>query len=143
VQKFTFSALNCAKIIASILRSGGKPMNFTKVATLTLSLLIALSGGIFVSALEASAKPKVTITMRIERLSKKIDKGQKSNELTLKEAEKLRGEIADINAKIEKAKEKNGGKLSYEDETKMEKELNKVSVGITKKSLNKRTSSPD
>ncbi len=118
-------------------------MNFTKVASFCLSLMMATGMSTLLSVTEASAKPKVTITMRIERLTAKINKSQKSNELTLKEADHLREDIADINAKIEKAKEKNGGKLSYADENKIEKDLNKVSLKITKNSLNKRTASPE
>mgnify|MGYP000113432034 CR=1 FL=1 len=118
-------------------------MNFTKAASFCLSLIMATGMSALVSVTDASAKPKVTITMRIERLSAKISKGQKSKELTLKEADHLREDISDINARIEKAKEKNGGKLSYADQNKIEKDLNKVSLKITKNSLNKRTANPD
>ncbi len=119
-------------------------MNRT-LANLFLGLVITASFGaaLTVAAPEGQAKPKVTITDRIEILSKKIDKGQKANELTLKEADKLRSNITKINEKIEKAKSKNGGKLSYEDESKIEKDLNKVSVKLTAKELDKRTVSPN
>lgn len=119
-------------------------MNRT-LANLFLGLVISASFGaaLTVAAPEAQAKPKVTITDRIEILSKKIDKGQKANELTLKEADKLRSDITKINEKIEKAKSKNAGKLSYEDESKIEKDLNKVSVKLTAKELDKRTVSPN
>jgi hypothetical protein len=120
-------------------------MNRT-VANLVLGLVLSASIGaaITVSVQRAeAAKPKVTITDRIEILSKKIDKGQKANELTLKEADKLRSDITKINEKIEKAKAKNAGKLSYEDESKIEKDLNKVSIKLTTKELDKRTISPN
>ncbi|CAN5416826.1 hypothetical protein BH11CYA1_BH11CYA1_38100 [soil metagenome] len=119
-------------------------MNRT-MANLFLGLVVSASLGaaITVSAPNAEAKPKVTITDRIDILSKKIDKGQKANELTLKEADKLRDDITKINDRIEKAKAKNAGKLSYEDETKIEKDLNKVSVKLTAKELDKRTTSPN
>ena len=119
-------------------------MNRT-MANLFLSLVVSASLGAAISlvAQEAQAKPKVTITDRIEILSKKIEKGQKANELTLKEADKLRSDITKITEKIEKAKSKNAGKLSYEDESKIEKDLNKVSVKLTAKELDKRTVSPN
>lgn len=121
-------------------------MTRTLSKQICLGLALAISFGVAFSSaqLEAVAKkPKVTITDRLEILSKKIDKGQKANELTLKEADKLRTTISDIKEKIQKAKDKNGGKLSYEDENKIEKDLNKVSVKLTAKELDKRTTSPE
>ena len=93
-------------------------MNRT-LANLFLGLVISASFGaaLMVAAPEAQAKPKVTITDRIEILSKKIDKGQKANELTLKEADKLRSDITKINEKIEKAKSKNGAAPTNSRET--------------------------
>ncbi|HND08071.1 MAG TPA: hypothetical protein PL012_20485, partial [Candidatus Obscuribacter sp.] len=71
-------------------------------------------------------------------LKKEIDAGEKSKELTLKEASKLREKLESINEKKEKMLAKNGGKLSYKDEEKMEKWLNGVSIDIQKKRLAKR-----
>jgi len=81
---------------------------------------------------------KLTIYDRQVALKVQVDKKQKENELTLKEADKLREKLEDINAKKEKMISKNGGQLAYKDEAKLEKMLNSVSVDITKKSLAKR-----
>ncbi|MBS1992394.1 MAG: hypothetical protein JSS86_16565 [Cyanobacteria bacterium SZAS LIN-2] len=87
-------------------------------------------------------KKPMTITDRIEELSKKIDAGQKANELTLDEADDLRKKITKLNEKIDKWKAKNGGKLSYKDQNAAEKDLNKVSVKLLEKQLAKRTEKP-
>ena len=81
---------------------------------------------------------KLTIYDRQVALKAQVDKKKKENELTLKEADKLREKLEDINAKKEKMISKNGGQLAYKDEAKLEKMLNSVSVDITKKSLAKR-----
>jgi len=88
------------------------------------------------------AKKEVTITDRIGELSKKIDLGQKNNELTLDEATDLRKKITKINEKIDKCQSKNGGKLSYKDQNSVEKDLNKVSVKLLQEQLSKRTAKP-
>jgi len=100
-----------------------------------LSLLIMS----VVSIDAASAKSKTwTITERQEALSSKVSKGETSNELTKKEADKLRSRLQDVSDKIAKSKLKNGGKLSYKDEGKMEKMLNSISVDMDKEELAKR-----
>lgn len=93
--------------------------------------LVALLG-------QAVVAKNMTIYDRQVALKVQVDKKQKENELTLKEADKLREKLEDINAKKEKMIAKNGGKLAYKDEAKLEKMLNSVSVDITKKSLAKR-----
>ncbi|MBL8085565.1 MAG: hypothetical protein JNN26_23265 [Candidatus Obscuribacter sp.] len=80
----------------------------------------------------------MTVYDRQVALKKEIDAGEKSKELTLKEASKLREKLESINEKKEKMLAKNGGKLSYKDEEKMEKWLNGVSIDIQKKRLAKR-----
>jgi peptidoglycan hydrolase CwlO-like protein len=105
-------------------------------ALLTLSLAVSLT-----LPNAATAARKWTITQRIEAEQSRINKGEKSGELTKKEADDLRGTISDINTKIGKMKEKNAGKLSYKDEGKIEKQLNGVTVKYTKLSLEKRVTS--
>lgn len=87
----------------------------------------------------AEAGKKWTVTERQVELRKQVAKGQKQNELTLKEAEKLNRRLDEINEDIEKYKSKNGGKLSYKDEGKIEKRLNAISLDLKKAELNKRT----
>jgi hypothetical protein len=106
------------------------------------SILLAATifGGIAApTAVTAAPKKKVyTITDRQVELRSKVDAAFKHNELTLKQADGLRGDLDDINGDIEKMKSKNGGKLSYKDEGKVEKRLNKVSLSLTKWELQKR-----
>lgn len=91
-----------------------------------------------ISQSDADAKKKYTVYERQVELRKRVDKGQKDNELTLKEADGYRNRLDDINADVEKYKSKNGGKLSYKDEGKIEKRLNNLSLDIQKSNLNKR-----
>lgn len=109
-----------------------------------LSVLLALSlfgAGLAISSVSFCAPgqaKKMTVYDRQVALKKEIDAGEKSKELTLKEASKLREKLESINEKKEKMLAKNGGKLSYKDEEKMEKWLNGVSIDIQKKRLAKR-----
>jgi|GEM_PF-477856 len=129
------------------MRSSLKPL----LSHLSLSLILSSSLAtslLAVNVTQADAKgarvtkKPMTITDRIEELSKKIDAGQKANELTLEEADDLRGKITKLNEKIDKWKSKNGGKLSYKDQNAAEKDLNKVSVKLLEKQLAKRTAKP-
>lgn len=79
------------------------------------------------SPLAADAK-KWTVTQRLEKLSKEIDEGRIGNELTVKQVEDLKKEVADIKDRMEKMKSKNGNKLSIPDTNKVHKELNDLSV---------------
>jgi predicted transglutaminase-like cysteine proteinase len=79
-----------------------------------------------------------TITQRQVQLTREVNAGLKANELTLKEATKLRERMTDVNSSISKMKEKNGGKLSYKDQGKVEKSLNSISVDMQKEKLQKR-----
>jgi len=121
--------------------------SFVKHVSLCLALSVGLASA--TSLLSPSgamaarvAKKAVTITDRIQELSKKIDAGQKANELTLSEADDLRNKITKVNEKIDKAQSKNGGKLSYKDQNSVEKDLNKVSVKMLQEQLSKRTAKP-
>ncbi len=106
---------------------------------LIATLCCGIIAGGFALQTPADAGKKYTITDRQIELRKLIAKGQKNNELTLKEAEKLTGKLDDIASDIEKYKTKNGGKLSYKDEGKIEKRLNGISIDLKKSELNKRT----
>jgi methionine-rich copper-binding protein CopC len=87
----------------------------------------------------AHAVRHYTITQRQTALKKDIDTDVKTGSLTLKEATSLKDELADITAKEVKMKNANGGKLSVEDDHKLEGDLNKVSLKLKKKELKKRT----
>jgi hypothetical protein len=98
-----------------------------------LSLLVAFA----VSPSTVQAK-KYSIYDREVCLEKKIDSAYKANQLTLKEADSLKDKIREIKEEEEKMKDKNGGKLSYENQTSLEKNLNKVSEKLQKRMLEKR-----
>ena len=104
---------------------------------LSLVTTVSLAAGA-ISALPSLAKRPITITQRQEALQRDISKDEKSNELTKKEADGLRSDLQDIANKINKMKAKNGNKLAYKDEGKIEKDLNGVSLHLKKLELNKR-----
>ena len=88
---------------------------------------------------ESSAKSKTwTVTERAEALKKEIASGQKSGDLTAKQAEDLNVQAGKIDAKMVKMKAKNAGKISVDDQNTLEKDLNKLSLRITKLKLDKR-----
>lgn len=87
----------------------------------------------------ASAKSKKwTVEERQFQLMQDINKGQKSNQLTLKEARKLRGELADIAKHKTDMKAKNNDRLTPDNQQKLEEELNDVSNRIHECELKKR-----
>jgi hypothetical protein len=81
---------------------------------------------------------KWTVTQRQQRLSGEINSAFKANQLTLEESESLRRECDKVTEQEQKMKEKNGGKLSYSDDTQLERNLNKISNKLHKKMLEKR-----
>ncbi len=89
--------------------------------------------------MSVDARPRhYTITQRQNELFMRISRGLRANELTAKEAAHLREDIADVRDREAKMRRKNGGKLSYKDMSKIEKELNDISTSLHKKELNKR-----
>ncbi|CAN5342866.1 hypothetical protein BH11CYA1_BH11CYA1_47730 [soil metagenome] len=108
----------------------------------SLSILLATAMLLQVTmAMPQSAEARArryTITQRHNALVAKINRFQRSGELTLKEADSLRNENADILRREARLKSKNGGKLSYKDIAHIEDDLNDLSNKIHKKSLNKR-----
>ena len=124
---------NGCTIAFSFLEPGRYLLMFTPIRSVVVAAIL-LS---IVSVQCADAK-KFTIYERQVTLNKEIDAGQKSGDLTLKEATKLKEEAAGISESIEKSKEKNAGKISIPDQNKIEKQLNKLSLNIQKKKLQKR-----
>ena len=101
-------------------------------ALVALSLVVAFAVSPCVQA------KKYSITDRQVSLEKKIDKAYKDNQLTLKEADGLKEKIQEVRDDEQKMKDKNGGKLSYKNQTSLEKDLNSVSEKLQKKMLEKR-----
>lgn len=103
-----------------------------KNIVITLSLIAAFAVSPVVQA------KKYTISDREVSLEKKVDAAYKANQLTLKEADNLKSKLSDVKDEEVKMKQKNGGKLSYENLTKLEKDLNKISEKLQHKMLEKR-----
>ena len=109
-----------------------RPLSILLATTMLLQITMYLP-----QSAEARAR-KYTITQRHAALMSKINRFQRSGELTLKEADSLRNENADICRRESRMKSHNGGKLSYKDIAHIEDDLNDLSNKIHKKSLNKR-----
>ncbi len=87
----------------------------------------------------ADARPhRFTIDQRHSALLAKINRAQRSGELTLAEANELRDQNRSIREKENKMMSKNGGRLSYADINRIEERLNDLSNRIHRKSLSKR-----
>ncbi len=100
--------------------------------------IFALSLGVAFAVSPSAQARNYSINDRQVSLERKIDSAYKANQLTLKEADSLKGKIKDIKEDEQKMKDKNGGKLSYADMTILEKDLNKVSDKLHRKQLDKR-----
>ena len=107
---------------------------------LSQAVNIMILGVVFgVLALPAAlAEAKWTIDSRAAKLMQEINEGQKSGQLTVKEAKKLRGELAEIAHRKHEEKGDNSGKISPKFRQKIEGDLNKVSTKIHKLELEKR-----
>lgn len=106
-----------------------------KTALTTAALAIMLSCSFIVGSQPAFAK-KWTVTQRIEKLSADINEGRKANELTLKQVESLKKDVADIQERMAKMKAKNGDKLSIPDTKKLHDDMTELSVKILRMRLN-------
>lgn len=106
-----------------------------KTALVTALLAIVLSCSFVISSQPAFAK-RWTVTQRIEKLNSEIDEGRKANELTTKQVETLKKDVADIKERIAKMKAKNGEKLSVPDTKKLHDDMTDLSVKIVRMRLN-------
>lgn len=104
------------------------------------AILTALALSLCLSAIPVSAKGKVwTIDARQAQLMVDINEGQKGKQLTKKEADGLRSDLADVARRKKKMKEKaDDGKLTEANKSDLEADLNKISVSIQKYKLEKR-----
>jgi len=109
-------------------------MQTTKFKSLAIGLFTLIAQ----SALMPPAEAKLTISQRQNILLKKINRAERANELTHKEAQGLRDKRSSIISMEARMRNKNNGKLSYADINKVEKALNGLSLKIQKKSLEKR-----
>ncbi len=109
-------------------------MGNNKFKFFTIGLAILISQYVMTPPADA----KLTVTQRQNILLKKINRAERANELTRKEAQGLRDKRNDIVAMEARMRSKNNGRLSYADINRVEKELNSLSLKIQKKSLAKR-----
>jgi len=107
-------------------------MKFAFLTTLALSLCLAVHPVV--------AKGKVwTIEARQAKLMQDVNDGQKSKQLTKKQSDRLRSDLADVSRKKKKMKSKNNGAALTEDQKKeLEGDLNSISDDIHKYKLEKR-----
>ena len=123
-----------------------KEIKNTKKAPIILAALTVLLFNTAILAEAAKATKsvkKITIEDRQDQLMSNINQSQQSGELTIKEARKLRSELADLAHKKAKLKTKKNNKLTEDDMTKLESDLNKISVEITSLKLAKRVHPED
>jgi len=73
------------------------------------------------------------------KLMQEVNAGQKSNQLTVKEANKLRQDLAHVARKKAKMIAKNGGKLNIADTTKLKTDINDINDNLQRLELEKRT----
>lgn len=101
--------------------------------------VVLVAGALLIQGITVSVDAKkFTVSSRQTTLMAQIDRAQRTNELTLKEANDLRDKLRDVQVKEDAMKEKNGGKLSYDNISELEKDLNKVSNKLHEKQLGKR-----
>jgi hypothetical protein len=100
--------------------------------------LILVTSFVLVGSAGPSLARKWTVTQRQEALLKEIESDYKANQLTLAERDDLKEQRQKIVDREKSMKDKNGGKLSYEDNRKLEKDLNNLSIKLQKKVLAKR-----
>ncbi len=107
-------------------------MKFAFLTTLALCLCLA--------AHPVIAKGKVwTIEARQAQLMQDINEGQKGKQLTKKQSDRLRSDLADVARKKKKMKSKNdGGPLTEDQKKELEGDLNTISDDIHKYKLEKR-----
>ena len=108
-----------------------------RLTAAVVSLIVVLLVISALPALKVEAKQWTVYERQVE-LRKRVEKGYKANELTEKEAKKLNDRLDDIVRDADKMKSKNGDKLSYKDQGKLEKRLNAISLVIQKYELKKR-----
>lgn len=93
------------------------------------------------SVLSVNAK-EWTVAERQAKLMQDINTAQKNNELTVKEAKKLRSRLADVCRMKRKKKDKSNGVITEDARMDLEKDLNGISTDIKKLSLEKRVQKP-
>lgn len=103
-------------------------------AMITIAMSALLFAGAYFSPLSAEAK-KWTVTQRVEKLSKEIDEGRSANELTTKQVDSLKKMVDEIKTRMEKMKNKNGGKLSVPDTKSLHDDMTNLSVKIYKQRM--------
>jgi len=106
-----------------------------------LSLVAAICLCCVLNEQPAQSKPSIADEGQA-KLMQQVNAGQKSNQLTLKEAKKLRKDLANVARKKAKMLSKTAGrKLNAEDKAKLKSDINEISENIHKLELEKRVQS--
>jgi hypothetical protein len=101
----------------------------------TAAVVAAIVSASFVAPADAR---KYTIYQRQAALKTRIAKAERAKELTYKEARNFKDDLSEVQTDKRRYMDKNNGKLSYEDISKLEKKLNRISAGVQKRALEKR-----
>ncbi len=113
-------------------------MRKIRPVVLAISFILPLAfSSVNVNAADARSH-RLTIDQRHSALLAKINRAQRSGELTLREANDLRNQNRSIRENEQKMRMKNGGRLSYADINKIESRLNDLSNRLHRKALSKR-----
>ncbi len=109
---------------------------FLSLVSVVCMVTLGVASGVFFDRVEAK---EMSIRDRQTQLMKDVNKAQKSNELTDKEAHKMRKRLAQVARKKTKMlrKAKDAG-LSTDNKVTLEKDLNAISIEIKKLMLEKR-----
>jgi len=103
----------------------------------TLNLLIAICLGVVLTGPPVQSKTLIMDEGQA-KLMQEVNAGQKSNQLTLKEANKLRKDLAHVARKKAKMLAKSNRKLDATDREELKSDINKISDNIHKLELEKR-----
>lgn len=114
-------------------------MHFNRLYILSLAMVIGL--GSVLNGLQVCSKAIIKDEGQA-KLMREINAGQKANQLTVKEANKLRKDLAHVARKKAKMLSKTNRKLSDEDRAELISSLNDISNNVHKLELEKRVTSP-
>ncbi len=114
-------------------------MNLKRSYILNLAVVICL--GSVLNGLPVDSRPIIKDEGQA-KLMQQINAGQKDNQLTVKEANKLRKDLSHVARKKAKMLGKTNRKLSEQDRAELISDLNDISNNIHKLELEKRVTSP-
>lgn len=96
----------------------------------TIAIAVSMCLPLYAPVL-ASDKPTTTYQHQVN-LMKEVNAGQKSKQLTVKQAKHLRKDLSNIAVHKQNSRDKNEGKIAGEDQSKIEEKLSKTGDKIKK-----------